>query len=50
MYKIYSLSSENLPDIRNAASNHGIKLLSMDKKGNIFILFTAISIAADMRE
>ena len=38
MYKIYSLSSENLPDIRNAASNHGIKLLSMDKKGNIFYL------------
>ena len=38
MYKIYSLSSENLQDIRNAASNHGIKLLSMDKKGNIFYL------------
>ncbi len=38
MYKIYSLSSENLPDIRNATSNHGIKLLSMDNKGNITYL------------
>lgn len=38
MYKVYSLSSENLPDIRNATSNHGIKLLSMDDKGNICYL------------
>ena len=38
MYKIYSLASENISDIRNATGNHGIKLLSMDDKGNIFYL------------
>ena len=38
MYKVYSLASENLTDIRNATGNHGIKLLSMDDKGNIFYL------------
>lgn len=38
MYKVYSLASESLTDIRNATGNHGIKLLSMDDKGNIFYL------------
>ena len=38
MYKVYSLASESLTDIRNATGNHDIKLLSMDNKGNIFYL------------
>ena len=38
MYKVYSFASENLSDMRNAVGNHGIKLLSMDDKGNIVYL------------
>ena len=38
MYKVYSFASESLTDMRNATGNHGIKLLSMDKKGNIVYL------------
>ena len=38
MYKVYSLASESLTDMRNATGNHGIKLLSMDDKGNICYL------------
>lgn len=38
MYKVYSFASESLTDMRNATGNHGIKLLSMDNKGNIYYL------------
>lgn len=38
IYKVYSVGSENISDMRNVTGNHGIKLLSMDDKGNIVYL------------
>ena len=36
--RVYSLSSENMSDLRNSVYNHDIKPLKMDKKGNILYL------------
>lgn len=36
--KVYSFASENLADIRNDQDEHGIKILSFDKDGNITYL------------
>lgn len=38
IYKVYSLSSDNLSDLRNVTQDHGIKILSMDDSGNIVYL------------
>ncbi len=36
--RVYSFTSENLADIRNNQDEHGIRILSMDNKGNIVYL------------
>ena len=36
--RVYSLTSENLSDLRNNGDEHGLKILDMDDKGNITYL------------